>query len=138
MIIEETNVPDISIKNIKKSKVDLANDVISMSYPLLNKEYISELKIVRELNKKVKEEKEKVLSYKKIIQEKYIELKKKKKEQVLLDRVRKLVSSGILSKDITLKNEMVVLLKIIDTLPSNKLDLYLNETLNIISKRSMK
>jgi len=137
MRIEETSIPDVCIKNIDKSKVDLANDVIRVIHPLLNKDYVFKLKNVKQLQKTVNENKDLLLNRKENIAKKYILQKRRKKEFILLDRIKKLVSSGLLSKDISLKNEMVILLKVVDQVPESKIDSYLNETLNIITKRGI-
>ena len=63
-----------------------------------------------------------------------VEFKRKKKVSLLLDRLDKLVESG-LTYDGTLKHETVILLKIIDKLPADKLDQQLATTMQMINKR---
>ena len=57
-----------------------------------------------------------------------------KKKSKLLERVSKIISSGLFHQS-GLRNEMIVLLKIMDNLSEEKLDQQLNQTLKIISKR---
>jgi hypothetical protein len=60
--------------------------------------------------------------------------KRKKKVTKLLDRIEKLITSGLVY-DGTLKHETIVLLKIVDKLEEDKLDYHLHATLQTISKR---
>ena len=59
---------------------------------------------------------------------------KHKKTMKLLNRISKLVSSGLLH-DNSLKHETIILLKVADKLSEEKLDYHLSETMKMISKR---
>ena len=63
-----------------------------------------------------------------------VEYKKKKKVSKLLDRIEKLITSGLVY-DGTLKHETIILLKITTKLSEDKLDYHLKDTLTTISKR---
>jgi len=62
--------------------------------------------------------------------------KKEKKISKLLSRIEKLLQSGLIY-DSSMKHEMVILLKIIDKLPEDKLDIQLSKTMKTLSKRFM-
>ena len=61
-------------------------------------------------------------------------INKEKKITKILDRVEKLVTSG-LTHEGTMKHETVILLKILDKLPTEKLDQQLSKTIQILNKR---
>jgi len=134
MKISITNIPDVNVENLDLAKVELANKVIRKFYPIVDKVYndkqlkIKKMKIVIQKNKvkinREKSEAEKLLS----------EYKRKEKIKTLLERISKLVSSGLINESNS-KREMVSILKSIDNLSDEKLNLYLNETLKILDKR---
>jgi hypothetical protein len=66
-----------------------------------------------------------------------VQYKRTKKVSNVLDRVGKLVQLGV-GYDGSMKHETVILLKIIDKLPEEKLDQQLSKTMGIISKRFSK
>jgi len=105
---------------------------------LLNDDYISKIRRVKGLQKVIKEKKSKISEDKTLLYENSNMLNRKKKENLLLDRVSKLVSSGLISKDSNLKNEIVTLLKIVESVPDSKLDQYLSETVKYFGKRLTK
>ena len=134
MKISITNIPDVNVENLDLAKVELANKVIRKFYPIVDKVYndkqlkIKKMKIVIQKNKvkinREKSEAEKLLS----------EYKRKEKIKTLLERISKLVSSGLINEP-NAKREMASILKSIDNLSDEKLNLYLNETLKILDKR---
>ncbi len=66
-----------------------------------------------------------------------VEYTREKKISKLLDRLDTLVESGLIY-DGTMKHETVILLKIINKLPADKLDQQLAKTMQIINKRFAK
>lgn len=138
MIIEETKIPDITDENVDKSKVELANKIIGFIQPLLDNEYKAKAKEVRNLKIVVEEKKKKIEKEKAKVEELMSSYNRKKKVAILLDRISKLVNSGIVLKDGNLKNELTILLRVIEDLPESKVDNYLTETVKIISKRFAK
>ncbi len=134
MIIEETKIPNILPDNINKSKVILAESIINNIYPLFNEVYTGNIEEVKNLTKKLDEKKKKVVNEKNDLGILLGDYKKKKKVAKLLDRIEKMVSSGLVH-DGTLKHEITVLLKIATKLSDEKLDYHLQDTLRTISKR---
>ena len=134
MKISITNIPDVNVENLDLAKVELANKVIRKFYPIVDKVYndkqlkIKKLKLVIQKNKvkinREKSEAEKLLS----------EYKRKGKIKTLLERISKLVYSGLIN-EASAKKEMISILKNVDNLSDEKLNLYLNETLKILDKR---
>lgn len=134
MIITETNIPNVIEENIEQSKMILADNVIQNVYPLFNEVFSSKVEEIDDLKKTLKNKKTKVQEKKEYLQTLMTNYKKKKKIAKLLDRLEKLVSSGLVY-DGTIKHETVILLKIVNNLSDEKLDHHLRETLQIISKR---
>ena len=134
MIIEETNLPNVTPENIDKTKVVLAESIIHNVYPLFNEVYHGHIEEVDQLNKKLKEKKKYVYTKKDKLQQLVDSYKLKKKVSKLFARIEKLVNSGLVY-DGTLKHETAILLKIATKLTEEKLDYHLQDTLKTISKR---
>lgn len=134
MNIIETRIPDVHEENINQSKVVLADNIIRNIYPLFDEIFSTKVEYVNKLEKEFEEKKVQVLESKRQLEQGIKDYKKKQKESKLLDRINRLVSSGLIY-DGNLKHEMIILLKIINSLSEEKLDYYLTNTLKIIGKR---
>jgi uncharacterized protein (DUF2344 family) len=134
MNIVETNIIDINIENIDMAKVELANNIIKNVSPLLDEVHINNLDIINSLTKELQEKKQKVLKNKDELELLLNTFKRKQKVRKLLERIEKLVESGLVNEGHS-KNETVVLLKMIDKLPDDKVEYHLKNTLNILTKR---
>ena len=134
MKIVETKIPNVIPETIEKSKQVLADNIIKNVYPLFNEVYHSKVDTVKKLKDELASKKEAVSKEKETLESIMAEYKRKKKISKLLDRIEKLVTSGLVY-DGHLKNETVILLKIVNKLPNDKLDYHLRDTLQTISKR---
>lgn len=133
MNIIETTIADINVENIDVTKVKLANKIIQNISPLFDEVYINNVDRINNLTIELQEKKKEVLKDKDELELLLKIYKRKQKVKKLLERVDKLVSSGLV--DGHSKNETIVLLKVIDRLPDDKLDYHLKNTMNIIQKR---
>lgn len=134
MKIIETSIPDVTETNLDESKVILADNIIKNVYPLFDEVYTEKVSQLQKLKKLYSDRKSKVIENKQHIEIMMKHYEKKKKVSKLLSRLEKLVDSGLVY-DGHLKNETIVLLKIIDKLPDDKLEYHLTETMKIIGKR---
>ncbi len=134
MNITETKIPDVTKHNISNNKENIADNIIQNVYPLFDEIYNAKMEQVIQLRNKIKTGKTKILSEKETMQQLMIAYKKEKKVTKVLERIEKLVQAG-LTHDGTMKNETVILLKIIDKLPEEKLNLQLSKTMQILNKR---
>jgi hypothetical protein len=134
MKIEITSIPNVIPETIDEAKQVLAENIIQNVYPLFNEVYQSKIDGIENLKKELSSKKELVIKEKDELQTIMDTYKRKKKVTKLLDRVEKLVVSG-LAYDGALKHETIVLLKIADKLEEDKLDYHLHATLQTISKR---
>jgi len=134
MIIEETNIPNVTPDNIDKAKKVLAENVIQSVYPLFDEVYHANISEIDKLNNELKEKRKLVYSEKDDLQKLVDIYKVKKKVSKLLERIEKLINSGLVY-DGTLKHETTVLLKIATKLSEDKIDYHLKDTLKTISKR---
>jgi len=134
MNIIETSIPDVTKENIDRTKLDLSERIVKNIYPLLSEIYHEELSRVKELEKELKQKSRLIRESKDNIEGRMKVYNKKKKTKKLVDRISKLVSSGLVY-DGALKNEIIVLLKVIESLSNDKLDYHLKQTLRMISKR---
>ena len=134
MIIEQTNIPDVTESNIDSAKIILADNIISNIYPLFDEIYQDQIGTVKSINSQYSEKKSQVQKNKKELEGLMLKLERVKKEGKLLARIEKLINSG-LANDGSLKHENIILLKIYNKLTDEKLDQHLRNTLKIISKR---
>jgi len=134
MKIIQTNLPDITKENLNQSKINLADSIVHSIYPLFDEFYESKIEERNQLEESLKDKVEKVIECKNELQEIMDDMTNKKKIKKLLNRFSTLVSSGLVY-DNNIKKELVVAIKIIDKLPNEKIDQYLNKTMSIISKR---
>lgn len=134
MIIEETNIPNVVPNNVQEAKEVLADNIISNVYPLFNEVYSTRVDEIDLLKNSLAKKKDLVQKHKVSLESMMVEYKKKKKVAKLLDRIEKLITSGLVY-DGTIKHETIVLLKIATKLSDEKLDYHLKDTLRTISKR---
>jgi septal ring factor EnvC (AmiA/AmiB activator) len=134
MIIEQTNIPDVTEENIDKSKLTLADNVITNVYPLFDEIYQDRIDSLSSIRSEYKKKKTQVKESKENLEGLMLHLERVKKESKLLVRIEKLINSG-LANDGNLKHENVILLKIYNKLSNEKLEYHLRNTLKIISKR---
>jgi len=137
MKITETKNPDVTESNLDESKIALANNIIKNVYPLFDEVYTEKVSQLKNLNKLYENRKAKVVKNKTNLEIMMKQYEQKKKVSKLLTRLEKLVDSGLVY-DGHLKGETIVLLKIINKLPDDKLDHHLSETIKIIGKRFSK
>jgi len=137
MKIIVTNIPDVNVENLDLAKIELANKVVRKFYPIVDKIYNDKQLKIKKLNLVIQKNKVKI-SKEKIEAEKLItEYRRKGKIKTLLERISKLVYSGLIN-EASAKKEMISILKNVDNLSDEKLNLYLNETLKILDKRFSK
>ena len=134
MEIIETNIPDVNEDNIQPSKAILADNIIKNVYPLFDGVYTEKLDVVNNLKAQIRNKKRELRIEKESMEKLMVEYKRKKKISKLLDRLDSLIESGLMY-DGTMKHETVILLKIVDKLPPDKLDEQLAKTMQILNKR---
>ena len=134
MNLIETKIPDVTEENILSSKEIIADNVINNVYPLFDEVYQAKIGQANNLKIKIKSGRTKMKNEKETMQQLMNAYGKEKKISKILQRIEKLVQSG-LTYDGTLKHETVILLKIIDKLPQEKLDQQLAKTIQILNKR---
>jgi len=137
MKIIESKIPDITESNLDYTKIELANEVISNMKPLFATEYKTVKNSVKKLTSDLEKTKSEILSNKNTLQSFSEKIERKKKIKILIDRINNYIN---ISKghDIGLRHEMVVLLKVIDTLDDKTLEYHMEKTLKAISKRFAK
>lgn len=134
MIIEKTNIHDITEDTIEESKIDLANNIMKNVYPLFDDVFTERKNELQSLEKILSKKKIEVLEKKEELETLLNEQKRKQKVNQLVSKISNLVSSGLVY-DGNLKNETVITLKILPKLSSERLDYQLKEISKIISKR---
>jgi len=134
MNITTTNIPDVTYENINQTKQLMADNIIANVYPLFDEVYQAKKSRIKELQLEIYERKTSLRNQKRTIEELMSQYRRAKKTSNVLDRVDKLVQLGV-AYDGATKHETVILLKIIDKLPEEKLDQQLSKTIKMITKR---
>jgi|WetSurSiteA1Bulk_404760.scaffolds.fasta_scaffold02022_1 hypothetical protein len=137
MNITYTSIPDVNELNISETKLRIANSIISTIKPLFDETFKIREKEENTLGNKLKAIGIKLDEEKIVIEKIFEDYKKKQKISKLLERIQKLISYG-LTYDSVSKNEMVIMLKILDKLPEKKLDEHLAKTSTLLEKRFSK
>ncbi len=133
MKITKTGIPDIVKENIDQSKVELSEKIIENIYPLFDDIFNDKVSQVKRLEKELIEKKKLILGNKSRLESMIIDKSKKKKVMKLIDRIDKLVSSGLLEG--SAKKENIILLKMVDRLDDEKLNFHLKNTMKIITSK---
>jgi DNA repair exonuclease SbcCD ATPase subunit len=137
MNIIYTDIPDVNEENISETKLRIANSIISTIKPLFDEAFKTRQKDENSLRNKLESIRNKLEEEKVNLEKISADYKKKQKISKLLERIQKLISYG-LTYDSVSKNEMVILLKILEKLPENKLDEQLFKTSTLLEKRFSK
>jgi hypothetical protein len=137
MNIVETKIPDVTSSNINRAKEILVDNIVKNVYPLYDEVYTGKLNEKKDLFIKMKGIKLLLAKEKESIESLIHQHRKIKKISKILDRIKSLIASG-LTYDGHLKHETVILLRIIDKLPEDKLNQQLNKTIQILTKRFAK
>jgi len=135
--IQETNIPNVIPKIINQSKQVLADNIIKNVYPLFSELYNGKIEDLKDLEISLKNKKSIIFKEKNNLQIIIASYQKKKKITKLLDRIEKVIDSGLIY-DGVLKHETMILLKIINKLSDEKLDYHLRSMLKTITKRFSK
>lgn len=134
MKIVKTTIPDVTETNLEESKLRLADSIINNVYPLFDDIIESKLRNTDNLEAQLKTIREKVLTKKTDLERLMKEVERKQKVSKLLHRLEKLIKMGLIY-DGTLKHETQILLKVIHTLDEKRLDMQLENSMKILSKR---
>ena len=133
MNIIMTSIPDVS-QYLDSAKTDLGNLIVKGISPVLDEVYISKISETKNVKIKYKKLRSQVNEMKHKMKSQLQELENKKKVKKILDKVSRLISAG-LGYDSKFRNEIIVLLKVIDNLSDEKLDFHLNDISTLINKR---
>lgn len=133
MNIIETEIFDIGEDNIDTTKINLADKIINNVGPLFDEVFKEKVQKLEQAKLLLESKRKQVLDSKDKMEFLFSEQKRKQKVKKLLDRLRQLVNHGLIEG--TSKSETIVLLKIIDKLPDDKLDFHLRETMKMITKK---
>lgn len=134
MKIEITRIPNINSENLDKSKVDLANKIIRNIKPLFDDVLIEKKNNIEKVKKEIESKKILVKENKTKLEGKLVEYKRKQKVKKLLDKLDTLVKLGMLN-DGSLRHEITILLKVIETLDDGRLDYHFKAMTTIVNKR---
>jgi len=130
MKIIETSVIDIHEGNVNERKLELANVIISTFRPLLDKLQVEKSEEEKNLTSLVEANSKKISNEKAELQTLLKTLEKEKKLKNTLEVLWK-VDPVKLEYNRSLKNEMVVFLRILEKLSPEKISSYLQDILKV-------
>jgi len=133
MKIIETTIPDVTEENLNQKKVQLANVVVSSFQPLLGEMQVRRSKEEEVLISEVDSNKQRISKEKGEIRLLLNEYEREKKIKEALEVVSK-VDPVKLEYNRSLKNEVVVFLRIIEKLSLEKLSSYLQDIVKVSDK----
>lgn len=134
MNIIVTKYPDIDKGNTNQATTELGKRIIENISPLLDEYYKGKSGELTDASLEFQGLSKKVQLKKTQMENLVVKLRRLKKAKKLLDKISRLISSGF-GHDSSFRNEMIVLLKVMDNLPNDKLDYHLNEITKMINKR---
>ena len=133
MKIIETTIPDVTEENLNQKKVQLADVIVSSFQPLLGEMQVKRSKEEEVLISEVESNKQRISKGKDEIRALLNDYEREKKIKEALEVVSK-VDPVKLEYNRSLKNEVVVFLRIIEKLSLEKLSSYLQDILKVSDK----
>lgn len=134
MKLINTGIHDINFKDIDQSKINLSNKIIENIFPLLKDIKSSKLEESESLKFELSRKTKKIQKEKNELEGMLFNYRRHKKIKKLLERISKIVKSGLTNSG-SYRHETIILLKVIDTLSEDQLNYHLSETLKTINKR---
>jgi len=134
MRIVDTGIPDVHSSNINKVKENLANKVITRVSPLFEEVSVTRNEDVVSMKKELKAKRIDVIAKKRELEGLQESYKKNKSIKQLLNKLAVLVNSGLLY-DPSLRNQTVIMLKVMDKMTNEKILDHVLEMSVLIKKR---
>ena len=134
MIIEETSIVDVQPENIDEVKIGLAENVMESVFPLLDEIYAEKLKQKGLLEQELQEKEIELKKKKGELDRLLAKFKKKKKIKELFNWTSKLVDNGIIHEG-KMRGQVIVLLKVAEDISEEKLDYNIINTKKLVEKR---
>jgi len=132
MKISFSEIVDIVEETSDKTKVFFADNIVRVMTPILDEYYSEKIERVASVRQEIKDLKTRAQSKKEKMSEMLSQHKKLTKIAKLLSRIDKIISSGLTYG--STKRELVIILKILDKLSEEKLDVQMNNMMAILSK----
>ncbi len=135
MNIINTEIKDININNIDKTKIEFADTIISKIKPLIDNALSNITDEITLYDRKLVFKDNEIITKKNKLKKDSEQLKRQEKISRLIENINKMIELGIM-KNTSFKNEVLILLKIIPKLDISKIDKHLNKITNIVKKHS--
>jgi len=134
MRLVDTGIPDVHSSTINRVKENLANKVITRVSPLFEEVGISRNEDLTSMKKELRNKRIDVIAKKRELEGLQESYKKNKSMKQLLNKLAVLVNSGLLY-DPSLRNQTVIMLKVMDKMTNDKLLDHVSEMSVLIKKR---
>ncbi|OQB42019.1 MAG: hypothetical protein BWY04_00505 [candidate division CPR1 bacterium ADurb.Bin160] len=140
MKITKTKILDIlndeeNKTHVDSTKIKLSELLVQNIYPHLTKEYNKKKKEIRNIKREIRENNKKIITRRSEIENLLKKYSSERKVKKLLDRIEKLIETKIIFTDRSLKNNSIILLKVINSLSEEQLEYKLSEMLSSLSKK---
>jgi hypothetical protein len=137
MKITPLEILDIQIESIDEFRVKFADEIITSILPYISKNISEKVVQLKKIRKQIKKKRNNALSLKKRVDNLKKLLDRKRKIKLLLDRASKLIELKAVD-DNDVKREIIVMLEMIEELPSEKIDYFVGEMMRIIMNKFSK
>lgn len=134
MKITVSNIPVIDSSNINEEKVQVIDALIENIKPLFDELRPEKESEIKQLKTQLNEINKKINQIKKIIIKLTNEYELEKAKQKLLQRISKLVKSGIVY-DPQIKKELIIILKVIPKMKKEQIEQNSRKILDILNKK---
>jgi len=132
MKIASSEIVDVLEEDPDRTKVYFAENIVRIMSPILDEYYNEKIERVTSVRQEMKDLKTRAQSKKEDMTGMLSQHKKLTKTAKLLSRIDKIISSGLTYG--STKRELVIILKILDKLSEEKLEVQMNNMMAILSK----
>jgi hypothetical protein len=132
MKIVSSEIVDVLEEDPDRTKVYFAENIVRIMSPILDEYYNEKIERVTSVRQEMKDLKTRAQSKKEEMTGMLSHHKKLTKTAKLLSRIDKIISSGLTYG--STKRELVIILKILDKLSEEKLEVQMNNMMAILSK----
>jgi len=132
MKIASSEIVDVLEEDPDRTKVYFAENIVRIMSPILDEYYNEKIERVTSVRQEMKDLKTRAQSKKEDMTGMLSQHKKLTKTAKLLSRIDKIIQSGLTYG--STKRELVIILKILDKLSEEKLEVQMNNMMAILSK----
>jgi len=136
-LIENKNNNIKELSKLDINKIKLSNEIINFIKPLVDKKYKDKNLQLENLNSEIKKNKKIIFENKYLLENLYKKYNKNKLVHKLLSLMEKVIDRDIVY-EYNLRNEFVIILRVIESLGENKIEYHINDISKLLKKIPIK